>query len=144
MGNGNGQNTAIACLPSAEVVGGECCHIAGWGTTEYQGNLAGILQSASVNIFSQEYCIEHTQSNFLFPDDICAGIPDCDGDGETDGGQDSCQGDSGGPLMCGTGGRATLVAVISRGVGCATPNTAGIYSSTFFALDWILETIANN
>ena len=134
----------IACLPTSEVVGGEACWVAGWGTTEYQGNVSDLLLSIGVNIFSQEYCIANTESNFLFPDDICAGIPDGDGDGQADGGKDSCQGDSGGPLMCPVGGKATLVAVVSRGAGCADPNTAGIYSSTHFANSWIVSTIAAN
>ena len=41
---------------------------------------------------------------------------------------DFCQGDSGGPLICGYDGKATLVEILSRGVGCADPNSAGIYS----------------
>ena len=53
-------------------------------------------------------------------------------------------GDSGGPLMCPINGKATLVAVVSRGNGCADPGTSGIYSATFFVKQWIADTIASN
>ena len=43
--------------------------------------------------------------------------------------------------MCNVGGKATLVAVVSRGAGCADANSAGIYSSNFVALDWIKEVV---
>ena len=49
------------------------------------------LHSVGVNVFSQQYCIDNTQYNALLPDDICAGIPDNNGNGEADGGKDSCQ-----------------------------------------------------
>ena len=56
--------------------------------------LSSTLQSVGVNIFSAEYCFEHT---FYWPhqvkdDEFCAGQPDNNGDGMTDAGRDSCQG----------------------------------------------------
>jgi hypothetical protein len=144
IASGSNSNTMIACLPSSEVVGGEACWVAGWGTTSYGGSISDTLLSVGVNIFSQEYCIANTESNALLPDDICAGIPDGDGNNQADGGKDSCQGDSGGPLICPVDGKATLVGVVSRGAGCADPNTAGIYSSTHWANSWITTTIAAN
>ena len=50
-------------------------------------------------------------------DEICAGIPDADGDNLTEAGVDSCQGDSGGPLVCDVGGAATLTGIVSWGSG---------------------------
>ena len=50
--------------------------------------------------------------NSIEADDICAGIPDNDGNNETDGGKDVCQGDSGGPLICSQDGKAALVILI--------------------------------
>ena len=49
------------------------------------------LLSAGVNIFSQQYCIDNTIYQALRPDDICAGIPDSNNDGMTEGGIDTCQ-----------------------------------------------------
>lgn len=133
-----------ACLPTSNVVGGEACWVAGWGTTSYMGNTSNDLMSAGVNVFSQEYCIANTVYNVLLPDDICGGIPDSDNSGGADGGKDSCQGDSGGPLICPIDGKATLVGVVSRGAGCADPGTAGLYSATTFAQSWITQTMAEN
>jgi len=143
---GSNGNTAIACLPDAAVgttTGGNGCWVAGWGTTSYGGSISLPLLSIGVNVFSHQYCFDKT-GHQAFPDDICAGIPDNDGDGFADGGKDSCQGDSGGPLMCPINGKATLVAVVSRGQGCADPGTSGIYSATFFVKQWIADTIASN
>ena len=92
---------AVACLPSAEVQGGEGCWVAGWGITSYEAQVVNNqLHAVGVNIFTQQYCIDNTIYGALLPDDICAGIPDGhlgDAlDGQADGGKDSCQGDSGG------------------------------------------------
>ena len=64
---------------------------------------------SDLRLHFQQYCIANTVYTDLETDDICAGIPDNDGDGETDGGKDFCQGDFGGPLICPQDGKATLV-----------------------------------
>ena len=50
---------------------------------------------------SHEYCTTKSDyGTFIMADsEICAGVPDLNGDGLTDGGKDACQGDSGGPLV---------------------------------------------
>ena len=62
------------------------------------------LQTVGVNVFSNTYCTDNTTKNPLFgpinADEMCAGIPDADGNNLTEAGVDSCQGDSGGPLVC--------------------------------------------
>ena len=53
------------------------------------------------NLISHEYCTTKSDyGTFIMADsEICAGVPDLNGDGLTDGGKDACQGDSGGPLV---------------------------------------------
>jgi len=53
---------------------------------------------------------------------MCAGLPDIDGNGLTDGGQDACQGDSGGPLICDVDGKYVLT---HGGLMCHLPLTPG-------------------
>lgn len=48
--------TASICLPDEPVEHGEACWIAGWAGSSYTGAETRILQSAGVNVFSQEYC----------------------------------------------------------------------------------------
>jgi len=140
--------TQMACLPTAAIGvdgnAGQACWVAGWGrenANDAQGSTS--LNSAGVNIFSHTYCTTKT-SYFPLPDDICAGIPDENNDGSSDGGKDSCQGDSGGPLICPINGKATLVGVVSRGSGCADAGTSGLYSATYWADSWIKTTVNNN
>jgi len=136
--------TRMACMPDSEPDHGEACWVAGWGTTSSGGSTSSQLLSAGVNFMSQEYCVSKSFISSVLPDDICAGIPDRDGDDVIDGGKDACQGDSGGPLICPINGRATLSGVVSRGNGCAWRGWPGIYSSVFSAKDWIKTTIENN
>jgi len=59
---------------------------------------------------------------------ICAGV----------GGVDSCQGDSGGPLMLRTGDDTPVqIGVVSWGLGCARPDSPGIYMRISAYADWI-------
>ena len=59
--------------------------MAGWGVTE-EGVGSNTLKSVGINVMSQEYCLTHAGFS-LQSDDICAGIPDLNGDGGTDGGK---------------------------------------------------------
>ena len=58
---------------------------------------------------------------------MCAGLPDIDGNGLTDGGQDAFQGDSGGPFICDVDGKYVLTGIVSWGAGCAEEGYAGVY-----------------
>ncbi|MFW7380829.1 MAG: S1 family peptidase [Oligoflexus sp.] len=55
-----------------------------------------------------------------------------------DGGQDSCQGDSGGPVFFPqTGGKASIVGLVSNGRDCAQKSLPGVYVHVASYLDWI-------
>ena len=138
---------AMPCLPTENPIPsqhGAACWLAGWGRLSSSGSLSNELQSVGVNILGPEYCIEKGYKSELEEDDVCAGVPDLDGDGNSDGGKDACQGDSGGPLICPIYGKATLVAIVSRGVGCAWAGFPGINSSAFVAKQWMEDIIKNN
>ncbi|CBY12286.1 unnamed protein product [Oikopleura dioica] len=139
----NDGDVEMACVSETLPDHGSACWIAGWGTTE-SGFLSDDLLQAGVNIMDQEYCIANTGYDSLEEDDICAGIPDLNNDGNTDGGVDSCQGDSGGPLICDFNGKATLVGAVSRGYGCAYEGWPGLYSALSTSYDWIQETVKDS
>ena len=143
-GCGNGCVNA-ACMPKSEGQHGDACWVAGWGHTEYGGNNARILQEIGVNIFSNEYC--HAKSiygSFIQPNELCAGLPDKDGEKYIGGDIDSCFGDSGGPLICEEDGKAVVTGVVSWGEKCAVKGFPGIYGRVYHHSSWIETTIADN
>ena len=108
----------IACVnfeKSIDELHGEACWIAGWGATNHaETHYPTMLKSAGVNVFGQDYCIEHTSVDGLNFDSICVGAPDNDDADElTQGSNNMCPGDSGGPLICPINGKATLVGATS-------------------------------
>merc|ERR1719436_2107833 len=129
---------AAACLPTAAPVHGSACWVAGWGTTSSGGSQPDILQSVGVNIMSDDYCRANTSPGFSMQDDeMCGGLPDCNGDNLTDEGKDSCQGDSGGPLICNANNQAVITGIVSWGIGCADAGFPGVYGDVHAYLDWI-------
>merc|ERR1712025_1342302 len=107
---------------------GHYCWIGGWGSVSKQTKktfLSNKLRDAGLNIFSYEYCIANTRFNEDEIDrktEICAGLPDADGDGATDSGVGTCQGDDGGPLICLIDNQPFQIGIMSIATGCGDNN----------------------
>jgi len=118
--------------------------ISGWGEMDPKdpqqdepGRSPAILRAASIPLIEWNAC---KNANFLYQEMVtetmtCAGF--------MTGGIDGCQGDSGGPLVKIVDGKATLLGVVSWGIGCAQPNNPGIYTNVAYELDWIRHYIKN-
>jgi len=94
--------------------------IAGWGTTQENGDTPTTLQEGHVPITTDSSCAS-AYSDFDPTTMICAGYPQ--------GGVDTCQGDSGGPLFGqAADGGLRVVGATSFGEGCARPGKPGVYA----------------
>lgn len=88
----------------------------GWGRqAENDTNKSPLLHKASIPIMSDQVCAT-VYARYDAKAMFCAGYPQ--------GGVDSCIDDSGGPYV--VNGR--LAGIVSWGVGCARPNTPGVYT----------------
>ena len=63
----------------------KACWAAGWGVTELN-KLSSNLLSVGLNHLPLDYCLDksHYFASQIASDNFCAGLPDFDGDGETD------------------------------------------------------------
>ncbi|XP_063063576.1 suppressor of tumorigenicity 14 protein homolog [Engraulis encrasicolus] len=105
------------------------CFVTGWGVLREDGELASLLQEATVNIINQNVC-NKLYDDAVTPRMLCAG--------NMKGGVDACQGDSGGPLVCLENGRRWFLAgIVSWGEGCARQNRPGVYTQVTKFTDWI-------
>jgi len=116
--------------------------ISGWGEMDPKapdvdepGRSPVILRAASVPLIEWNEC---KNANDIYQEMVtetmtCAGY--------MKGGIDGCQGDSGGPLVKIVDGKATLIGVVSWGIGCAQPDMPGIYTNVFYELQWIRQYI---
>jgi secreted trypsin-like serine protease len=87
------------------------------------------LREVQVPIVSNETCND-SYGGIITPNMLCAGYPE--------GGADACFGDSGGPLMVPSDDNNWLLtAVVSFGVGCAQPESYGVYTRVRPYLEWI-------
>ena len=157
------------CLPpaGAPLPHGKACLVSGWGVTEYDQSgqqwfdATRILQEVSVNVMSNEYCRDHTnpgQANTVIDgQEFCAGLPDEDFNGLTDGngvesdshgvwnvdngGKSACKGDIGGPLTCVFDDQPVLTGIVSWGLGCAYEGYPDVYVDVAQYVDWIEETM---
>ena len=117
---------------------------AGWGALEPGSRLRPkTLQVVDVPMIDNRQCEQwHREKGInviIYDEMVCAGY--------YGGGKDSCQGDSGGPLVT-TAARAgrrlrrssegwSLVGVVSWGLGCARPDTYGVYTELEPYLPWV-------
>jgi trypsin len=104
----------------------------GWGTTSSGGQAPRNLLQVTVPVVPTAICNAAPAYPGQITDNmICAGLKA--------GGKDSCQGDSGGPLIRKTGNDELLVAAVSWGVGCASPNKYGVYARIKTTLPFIRQ-----
>ncbi len=101
---------------------GRSAVIVGWGTTSEGGDvISELLREASIPILPDQTCSNAYGSDFVKRVMLCAGF--------LPGGIDTCQGDSGGPLFSNDGfGLPLEIGIVSFGVGCARPDTPGVYT----------------
>uniref|UniRef100_A0A8C1GHL5 Peptidase S1 domain-containing protein n=1 Tax=Cyprinus carpio TaxID=7962 RepID=A0A8C1GHL5_CYPCA len=119
------------CIPASShaFTSGTSCFVTGWGVLSEEGELATLLQEATVNIISHNTC-NKMYDDAVTPRMLCAG--------NIQGGVDACQGDSGGPLVCLERGRRWFLAgIVSWGEGCARQNRPGVYTRVIKFTDWI-------
>lgn len=103
--------------------------ITGWGAIYEDGPDSDILQEIVIPIVSNAEA-DIAVGGGVTDNMIAAGV--------LEGGLDSCQGDSGGPMMVSDGQGGLLHAgVVSWGVGCAQPNSPGLYTRTANFKSWI-------
>ncbi|XP_016359176.1 suppressor of tumorigenicity 14 protein homolog isoform X1 [Sinocyclocheilus anshuiensis] len=115
--------------PSHAFTFGTSCFVTGWGVLSEEGELATLLQEATVSIISHNTC-NKMYDDAVTPRMLCAG--------NIQGGVDACQGDSGGPLVCLERGRRWFLAgIVSWGEGCARQNRPGVYTRVIKFTDWI-------
>ncbi|XP_075455006.1 acrosin-like [Ascaphus truei] len=133
--------TQPACLPgkTSDVLSMTDCYIGGWGDIEEGADEpSDILQEARVDLIPLARCnSSHWYNGAVQFYNLCAGYEM--------GGIDSCQGDSGGPLMCkgSTAKFFSVVGITSWGSGCAQLQSPGIYTSTQYFLEWIIQTLTD-
>lgn len=97
---------------------GRGARIIGWGRTMQGGPISPNLLEADVPIISDDECTNDYGAAFDPATMVCG----------YDGTHDTCEGDSGGPLMVPDGGGFVLVGITSWGIGCAQPNSPGVYT----------------
>ncbi|KAK9309756.1 hypothetical protein QLX08_000740 [Tetragonisca angustula] len=117
--------------------------VTGWGVTDSDIiKQSDQLQKASLDIIDHIACaIKYNKSMTvpygIMPSMICAG----DSRGWK---KDTCQGDSGGPLQIPHPKNKCLfqlLGITSFGLGCATPNTPGVYTRISHYLNWIEDNV---
>jgi len=128
------------CLPTTNEMTyyGSTCSTSGWGATEW-GQLPNqypkCLRTGDVIIKDPSECSETFKTRSYLEDVMmCASGMQKQGDEKS---VDACQGDSGGPLICDLKANATLVGVVSWGIGCGDLQYPGVYTRVAPFLKWI-------
>ncbi|XP_062854218.1 transmembrane protease serine 9-like [Trichomycterus rosablanca] len=117
---------------------GTKCWITGWGDIAY--NVAvpspGVLQEAELPIVNNNLCDYLLGPGAITSNMVCAGL--------LEGGKDTCQGDSGGPMVTKKNTAWVQVGITSWGIGCADPNSPGVYTRVSQYQTWITSTLKSN
>jgi len=120
---------------------GDLATTIGWGATREAPpapTYPDTLREVDVPIVSDADCTAAYGSDFILPDQICAGDL-------VNGGIDSCYGDSGGPLFVDSvGGTYLQVGIVSTGNDCALAGFPGIYTRAATYYDWVSGIMADN
>ncbi|CAG2055888.1 unnamed protein product [Timema podura] len=91
-----------------------------------------VLQKVSLPLIATERCRElYDRLSVVVYKNLCT---------YSSNGLDACDGDSGGPLLC----DGVQVGIVSWGLGCARPNTPGVYSRVDSYLPWIRGVMDGN
>ncbi|KAM9115462.1 chymotrypsin-like elastase family member 1 isoform 1-T1 [Pangshura tecta] len=130
----------LGALPSSGEIlpNNNPCYITGWGLTSTNGQLAQILQQASLPVVSYSVCSGSTYWGSTVKNTmVCAG-----GDGVRSG----CQGDSGGPLNCLVNGNYYVHGVTSfvSASGCNTYRKPTVFTRVSAYISWINNIINSN
>lgn len=109
--------------------------IAGWGTTQFQGDASNVLRDAQVPILDTKACMAN-YSTVYRPVEVTDTLI-CAGSYITD----ACQGDSGGPLMMpqmeDRSFRYYIIGLVSYGYECARAGFPGVYTRVAVYMQWI-------
>ncbi|TNN24233.1 Trypsin-1 [Liparis tanakae] len=92
------------------------------------------LQQVQVPVVSNSQCRNTYPS--LTNNMVCAGLDE--------GQKDSCQGDSGGPLVSKNSSLWVQAGVVSFGIGCARPDTPGVYTRVSRYQTWISSRVSDD
>ncbi|XP_051244508.1 polyserase-2-like [Dicentrarchus labrax] len=112
--------------------------VTGWGTIGSGVPLPSPqdLMEVEVPVVGNRQCNCDYGVGSITDNMICAGL--------RAGGKDSCQGDSGGPMVSKQNSRWIQEGVVSFGVGCALPETPGVYTRVSQYQSWINSQITSN
>ena len=130
-------NIKPVCLPEAgSTYAGEEAVVSGWGRESMDSHMLANLNKVTVRVYGDGSCglMDHYKTD----DMLCAGVEE--------GGKDACVGDSGGPLVVAdyeNNGAATLVGVVSWGLGCAVPHRLGLYAEVSHFRPWLDQALAS-
>jgi secreted trypsin-like serine protease len=119
------------CLPLVDAAENERVTVAGWGSTSEGGGQPSKLHEVEVDVWSNQKCKNSYGNRIpgkIVDTMICAASSN----------KDSCSGDSGGPLyLRRNGGVCVQVGIVSWGIGCARPDSPGVYTRVTKMMDWI-------
>ncbi|MET8765139.1 serine protease [Lentzea sp. NPDC004782] len=116
---------------------GKSATVMGWGAVKEGGSTNGYLMKASIPVLDDETCRAYwgkdDEGNDFYENRsmMCAAV--------MKGGIDACNGDSGGPFVAG----GKLIGLVSKGDGCARPNTPAIYARVDAINSWVAKEISH-